>query len=441
MLRRLKRLRQSEQSRTRRDEEITSVPVPGHLVLYQSTALSMVHQPFFRLPWWVLAALAILLGTLAMEEVSEMAERQQAFVRALAIPPPALIPVTAFDVTRDATAFGEVQFKGYYNTALQAQEWDASGPNMAYVPLFGDHGETVGAVLMVLNIQAKDMTAWLHGQDQAAAQKGPIEVAVGGVVEQTSHRNGILAALKGRGFEILPGAPIIEPFYQGRSRGLESAMGAGTTLGFVLGALAAILGLLAIYKFAWWRGWLQKKARRPVQPKSATPISPAPRIEIAPDRPSIAKVPLVTRKKTVSQDRLPIKTSAPAPDIGKVPAAILRRPFRLRSPEEIVDEVFGPNAGRDTPRRRFWQWICPPWVDLAIECSARPGVKVRKTGAWVPIPLDCGPISDYPVHRHRGLAQLVEHRSPKPRVVGSSPSAPANIKKAFPAYLFTAEWR
>jgi hypothetical protein len=27
--------------------------------------------------------------------------------------------------------------------------------------------------------------------------------------------------------------------------------------------------------------------------------------------------------------------------------------------------------------------------------------------------------------RVRGLAQLVEHRSPKPRVVGSSPSAPA----------------
>ena len=33
----------------------------------------------------------------------------------------------------------------------------------------------------------------------------------------------------------------------------------------------------------------------------------------------------------------------------------------------------------------------------------------------------------------RGLAQLVEHRSPKPRVVGSSPSAPArfNFKKLY----------
>jgi hypothetical protein len=27
--------------------------------------------------------------------------------------------------------------------------------------------------------------------------------------------------------------------------------------------------------------------------------------------------------------------------------------FRLRTPEEIMDEVFGPMAGRDTPRRRF----------------------------------------------------------------------------------------
>src|SRR6185369_5708920 len=31
----------------------------------------------------------------------------------------------------------------------------------------------------------------------------------------------------------------------------------------------------------------------------------------------------------------------------------------------------------------------------------------------------------YLAHRHRSVAQLVEHRSPKPRAVGSSPSTPA----------------
>gem|GEM_PF-5542591 len=38
-----------------------------------------------------------------------------------------------------------------------------------------------------------------------------------------------------------------------------------------------------------------------------------------------------------------------------------------------------------------------------------------------------------PINSCRGLAQLVEHRSPKPRVVGSSPSAPArfNFKKLY----------
>ena len=34
----------------------------------------------------------------------------------------------------------------------------------------------------------------------------------------------------------------------------------------------------------------------------------------------------------------------------------------------------------------------------------------------------------------RGLAQLVEHRSPKPRVVGSSPSAPAKSFACFSAF-------
>ena len=42
---------------------------------------------------------------------------------------------------------------------------------------------------------------------------------------------------------------------------------------------------------------------------------------------------------------------------------------------------------------------------------------------------DCPLILDQPsrtsMRGRRGLAQLVEHRSPKPRVVGSSPSAPA----------------
>ena len=37
----------------------------------------------------------------------------------------------------------------------------------------------------------------------------------------------------------------------------------------------------------------------------------------------------------------------------------------------------------------------------------------------------------YRKHGLRGLAQLVEHRSPKPRVVGSSPSAPASNKQFF----------
>ena len=31
-------------------------------------------------------------------------------------------------------------------------------------------------------------------------------------------------------------------------------------------------------------------------------------------------------------------------------------------------------------------------------------------------------------HKNRGIAQLVEYRSPKPWVVGSSPSAPAKKK-------------
>ena len=40
------------------------------------------------------------------------------------------------------------------------------------------------------------------------------------------------------------------------------------------------------------------------------------------------------------------------------------------------------------------------------------------------------------VKRHRGIAQLVEYWSPKPRVVGSSPSAPAKAKGYATAYPF-----
>ena len=39
------------------------------------------------------------------------------------------------------------------------------------------------------------------------------------------------------------------------------------------------------------------------------------------------------------------------------------------------------------------------------------------------------------LHKYRGIAQLVEQRSPKPRAEGSSPSAPAKTKKT-PAGVF-----
>ncbi len=35
---------------------------------------------------------------------------------------------------------------------------------------------------------------------------------------------------------------------------------------------------------------------------------------------------------------------------------------------------------------------------------------------------------------HRGIAQLVEQRSPKPRAEGSSPSSPANYRESITVY-------
>jgi hypothetical protein len=48
--------------------------------------------------------------------------------------------------------------------------------------------------------------------------------------------------------------------------------------------------------------------------------------------------------------------------------------------------------------------------------------------------LDSGPQSEYPIsylEQHRRVAQLVEHRSPKPGAVGSSPSSPASLFKFY----------
>lgn len=55
-------------------------------------------------------------------------------------------------------------------------------------------------------------------------------------------------------------------------------------------------------------------------------------------------------------------------------------------------------------------FTCPPCVRRGVRAYAA----VRAQG-----------LTPSGAARFRGLAQLVEHRSPKPRVVGSSPSAPA----------------
>ncbi len=67
--------------------------------------------------------------------------------------------------------------------------------------------------------------------------------------------------------------------------------------------------------------------------------------------------------------------------------------------------------------------VSPGKRGVCRQCSA----KLRISAGKVRSALDPGAFCDYPNPRHRGLAQLVEHRSPKPRVVGSSPSAPATL--------------
>ncbi len=306
---------------------------------------------FFRLPWWILAGLAVFLVTLVIEDASKAIERQVLVEQAIAMPQPATVSLWSFNTARDSNGAGEVHFSGYYRASLGVRAWEAVGPDMAYVPIFADEAKTVGAVLLVLKVQGDDVVAWLEGKRQRDGRAVNAAMTLGGVLKQTAHQKGIFAALKNDGFDVLPNAPVIAPFYQGRARGLDKTLGGSIALAIVLGAVALIIALIAAFKFVRWWGRGQKKPKHQIKPKRA-PQPSTTSLSLERPKPSrIAQIPAVRRKKRIALADL--NAEEDMSKLSNVSLPPIRRPFRLRTPEEIVDEVFGPNAGRDTPRRRF----------------------------------------------------------------------------------------
>ncbi|MGC1497180.1 MAG: hypothetical protein WA790_15320 [Sulfitobacter sp.] len=306
---------------------------------------------FFRLPWWVLAAMAAFLVTLVIEDATKAIGRQLIVNDAIVTAPPTLKPLRVFNSARDANAFGEVQISGFYRADLGAIDWEVAGPDLAYVPIFVDAAETVGAVLLVLKVQANDVVTWLMDQNQSGAGATYADVTLGGVIKQSSHQRDIFAALRVDGFDVLHNAPVIEPFYQGRVRGLEKAVGGNMAFAVILGVLALVLGVLAVFKFVRWWASGQKRAAPLPKPKVITQPTLPLRSTAKTKQSNFAKIPVVSRKKGKTLAETGIEQG-----LSVMPNASflsLRRPFRLRTPEEIVDDVFGPNGGRDTPRRRF----------------------------------------------------------------------------------------
>ena len=91
--------------------------------------------------------------------------------------------------------------------------------------------------------------------------------------------------------------------------------------------------------------------------------------------------------------------------------------------KELVLKTSDSERGRgfeSHPLRHVRYRIDKPWRSTQAGSRGRFAKPLdRVTGAWVRIP------SSPP---HRGIAQLVEQWSPKPRAVGSSPTAPAKFE-------------
>jgi hypothetical protein len=121
-------------------------------------------------------------------------------------------------------------------------------------------------------------------------------------------------------------------------------------IGVLLSGVAVFFGLFATFRFVLRRKRRQQGAKRALEP-SRMPAGP--HATAVTEVQGLARIPRVSRE-TAQRDAI----LSDEPKVTSYGAAMpllpmVRRPFRLRSPEEIVDEVFGPNAGRDTPRRKF----------------------------------------------------------------------------------------
>ena len=92
----------------------------------------------------------------------------------------------------------------------------------------------------------------------------------------------------------------------------------------------------------------------------------------------------------------------------------------------------GREASFRHPRRRPYRRCRRGGENHEVNLLPKMGLKTNRTKKAT----DCnwnlqgeGRVAEWPEPLHRSVAQLVEHRSPKPRAVGSSPSTPARFLK------------
>jgi len=215
------------------------------------------------IPWWAYALIAWGFASLTVPFYNDYARDQADLKLALAVGPPAAIPVSSFRGP-GVTPLDEVHLSGVIRADLGINEISGDTTSRSFV-VIGPQND--GGPLVALITSTTRFERMLNGLLSNAGSNG--SVTVQGVLT-TVGSSDVRAALarQGEGSRVY----LVEPFVNGREAALQGKAQDSMIILAISAGFTLVTALAALFKFRAWRRRRarRKAARRPVAPAMPT---------------------------------------------------------------------------------------------------------------------------------------------------------------------------
>ncbi|WP_296421229.1 hypothetical protein, partial [Pseudooctadecabacter sp.] len=196
------------------------------------------------LPWWVYALVALSLGNLALDQYARYQSRVMAAERAILAGPPPARTTTAVDTRLRADPFREMQVTGIIRADLGVGQIEGTVPK-SYIVL--DAPERTGPVVAVMFVGSAKQAGLA---DLVATSNDTGRVTATGF-RRTLDWSTVSGQLRLQG--VRREVVLMEAIVGNRSAALRAKADSDLPFIYIIGGLAVMSALTALYRFSNWR--------------------------------------------------------------------------------------------------------------------------------------------------------------------------------------------